>query len=103
MPRAAAPVRVPLVLVRIPPASFTSFRSGWVAFAGTQHCPTLASHAGKAVGRPELGRSSTLVADFLHLIRAQPGDHRCTRNRIQGIELRMDVLHGQLGHLTFVA
>jgi hypothetical protein len=44
-----------------------------------------------------------LVADFLHLIRTQPGDDGCPRNRIQGIELLMDVVHGQSGRLALVA
>jgi len=46
------------------------------------------------------GRSSALVADFLSLIRTQPGDDRCPRNRIQGIELRLDALNSQLGRLA---
>jgi hypothetical protein len=44
-----------------------------------------------------------LVADFCHLIRAKPGYDGCPRDRIQGVELIMDVLHGQLGYLALVA
>ena len=44
-----------------------------------------------------------VVADFGHLIRAKPGHDRCPRDRIQGVELIMDVLHGQLGYLVLVA
>jgi hypothetical protein len=44
-----------------------------------------------------------LVAGFPHFIRSQPGDNRCPRNRIQGIELRMDALNGQFGRLALLA
>lgn len=41
-------------------------------------------------------RSLAVAADLFNLIRTQLGNHRGTGDRIQGVKLVMDVLHGKL-------
>jgi len=70
-------------------------------FLGLRAAPFIRTGRRGTAGRRRQLRSRA-VADFLHLIRAQPGDNRCTGDRIQGVELFMDVLRGQLGGLALV-
>jgi len=44
-----------------------------------------------------------MAADLLNLIRTQPGNYRSPGDRIQGVKLVMDILHGKLGRLVLAA
>jgi hypothetical protein len=69
-------------------------------------CPALAAiwaGAAPAFSHKDKAGSSVLVADFLYLVRAQPGYNRCPRSGIQGLELRLDALNCQLGRAALPA